>query len=188
MAAPNSGNTPQVVSHIKTNNLTRAGETCLERRKKMVQKLTNKLTNRKKDNKGFTLVELIVVIVILAILAAILIPGLLKWIDEARDKQYQLEARSIYMAAEGELTKAYGNASAVTIASKVITIDATTNDTLLPGIKTLSGLDVTSVKATVEDDDDWTITAFETAFKSSDGKTITKAEWTADSNEWKITK
>lgn len=59
------------------------------------------------DHKGFTLVELIVVIVVLAILAAILIPGLLKWIDEAREKRYELEARNIYLATEASLAKAY---------------------------------------------------------------------------------
>ena len=60
-----------------------------------------------KNHKGFTLVELIVVIVILAILAAILIPGLLKWIDQARKKQYELEARNIYLATEASLVELY---------------------------------------------------------------------------------
>ncbi len=46
------------------------------------------------------LVELIVVLVILAILAAMLVPALLGWIDEAKKKQYELEARSVYMAAQ----------------------------------------------------------------------------------------
>ena len=60
-----------------------------------------------KNHKGFTLVELIVVIVILAILAAILIPGLLKWIDQAKQKQCELEARSIYLATEASLAELY---------------------------------------------------------------------------------
>ena len=62
---------------------------------------------KEKKHKGFTLIELIVVIVILAILAAILIPGLLKWIDKAREKRYELEVRNIYLATEASLAKAY---------------------------------------------------------------------------------
>jgi len=44
------------------------------------------MNKRHKNNKGFTLVELIVVLVILAILAAILVPMLLGYIDEAKEK------------------------------------------------------------------------------------------------------
>lgn len=63
--------------------------------------------HRKRDCKGFTLVELIVVIVILAILAAILIPGLLGWIDKAKEKKYEVEARNIYLAAEASFVEGY---------------------------------------------------------------------------------
>ena len=62
----------------------------------------------KKNNKGFTLVELIVVLVILAILAAILVPALLGYIDRAREKQYVLNARSFYTAAQAEMSSLYG--------------------------------------------------------------------------------
>ena len=54
----------------------------------------------KNDNKGFTLVELIVVLVILAILAAILVPALLGYIDEAKQKQLVLNGKSVYTAAQ----------------------------------------------------------------------------------------
>lgn len=63
--------------------------------------------HRKRGCKGFTLVELIVVIVILAILAAILVPGLLGWIDKAKTKRYEMEARNIYLAAEASFVEGY---------------------------------------------------------------------------------
>ena len=60
-----------------------------------------------KNKKGFTLVELIVVLVILAILAAILVPTMMGWIDEAKKKQYVLEARNVYMAAQAWADRKY---------------------------------------------------------------------------------
>jgi len=61
----------------------------------------------KNDNKGFTLVELIVVLVILAILAAILVPALLGYIDEAKNKQLEIHAKSVYTAAQSVSSKYY---------------------------------------------------------------------------------
>ncbi len=62
----------------------------------------------KKDKKGFTLIEMIVVIVILGILLAILIPGMIKYIDKAKDKQVMVNARAAYMDAESEAAIEYG--------------------------------------------------------------------------------
>ena len=70
-------------------------------------KLLRSWKNKKENEKGFTLVELIVVLVILAILAAILVPALLGWIDKAREKQYVLDARSVYMAAQSKASEKY---------------------------------------------------------------------------------
>ena len=72
-----------------------------------------RLKKAREEKKGFTLVELIVVLVILAILAAILVPALLGWIDEAKKKQYQLEARNIYVASQAIADEMYAKASDV---------------------------------------------------------------------------
>ena len=68
-----------------------------------------RLKKAREEKKGFTLVELIVVLVILAILAAILVPALLGWIDKAKEKQYVLDARSVYMAAQALTSEAYAS-------------------------------------------------------------------------------
>lgn len=64
-----------------------------------------------KEKKGFTLVELIVVLVILAILAALLIPALTGYIDKANEKKIVATTRQVVMAAQAEVSEAYGKAS-----------------------------------------------------------------------------
>ena len=59
----------------------------------------NLVERLKKDKKGFTLIEMIVVIVILGILLAILVPGMIKYIDKAKDKQIMVNAHAAYMDA-----------------------------------------------------------------------------------------
>ncbi len=49
------------------------------------------------------------VLVILAILAAILVPALLGWIDKAREKQYVLDARSVYVATQAYIDEQYAH-------------------------------------------------------------------------------
>lgn len=68
-------------------------------------KLFAKLKN---DKKGFTLVEMIVVIVIIGILLAILVPGMFKYIDKAKDKQIQVNARTALMNIEDAVLEVYG--------------------------------------------------------------------------------
>lgn len=87
-----------------------------------------------KDKKGFTLVELIVVLVILAILAALLVPALTGYIDKANKEKVVSETRMVVMAAQTELSEAYGKAGA----GKKIATSADDNATLTKAITTLS--------------------------------------------------
>ena len=66
-----------------------------------------------KDKKGFTLVELIVVLVILAILAALLVPALTGYIDKANNEKIIATTRQIVMAAQTEVSEAYGKTAGV---------------------------------------------------------------------------
>lgn len=58
----------------------------------------------KNSKKGFTLTELVVVLVILAIVAAVAIPFAMKYIKLAEFRENEANAKTIYLAAESELT------------------------------------------------------------------------------------
>ena len=89
-----------------------------------------------KEKKGFTLVELIVVLVILAILAALLVPALTGYIDKANDQKVTATTRSIVMAAQTEVSTAYGSASGAELAGgtdvDVLTKAAAKTDSIQP--------------------------------------------------------
>ena len=113
-----------------------------------------KAKKARENKKGFTLVELIVVLVILAILAAMLVPALLGWIDEARNKQYVLEARSIYMAAQAVADEKYAAESDPVTNTLKFTSDATGD---LGRIKKLSDINVTKIANKATGGTDWTV-------------------------------
>ena len=85
-----------------------------------------------KDKKGFTLVELIVVLVILAILAALLIPALTGYIDKANKNKIVSECRQIVVAAQTEVSEAYGKGT--------LKYDETASASMVANILTAGGL------------------------------------------------
>lgn len=136
---------------------------------------------RKRACEGFTLVELIVVIVILAILAAILVPGLLGWIDKAKLSKYELEARSIAQAAQGEAIKLYGKREGMTAGSSIIEFSGVSgnekNTEGLSEIKELSGINnIRLVNVYCDSTDNWNIKAIWIVYISDDGKNL-NAVW-----------
>lgn len=128
---------------------------------------------RKRACEGFTLVELIVVIVILAILAAILVPGLLGWIDKAKEKKYELEARSIAMAAQAEVAKMYAKDNKPSFVIFAGSAPAE-GGKALSEIQKLSGInDIDGVNVYFNDNNsDWSITAIWITYTSGDGKNM----------------
>ncbi|MEG0873922.1 MAG: prepilin-type N-terminal cleavage/methylation domain-containing protein [Clostridiales bacterium] len=79
----------------------------------MIQKIRNKTMGAFKNKKGFTLVEVIVVLVILAILAAILVPKLIGWIDQAKEKTATGEAHLVLSALQADASERYGQGGAI---------------------------------------------------------------------------
>lgn len=160
-----------------------------------------KAKKARENKKGFTLVELIVVLVILAILAAILVPALLGWIDEARNKQYVLEARSVYMAAQAVADEEYAKGS---IGSSETLIDkiggtgsdaagATAKEKNVHRIETLAdvtglnivGIGTTGSSLTTDPHGMYEINTMRIQFKSGDtyvGATLDKGTWTVNTS------
>ena len=110
----------------------------------------------KNDNKGFTLVELIVVLVILAILAAILVPALLGYIDEAKNKNLELHGKSVYTSAQAVASKMYAkDAKPYDTAEKSWTDSQTAAAYFIQEVRKISEMadfnnDATKVKAVIE--------------------------------------
>lgn len=87
-----------------------------------------------KEKKGFTLVELIVVLVILAILAALLVPALTGYIDKANDEKVTATTRQVVMAAQTEVSTAYGADGKLEGSKADLKLDsATKTDGVVPG-------------------------------------------------------
>ena len=140
----------------------------------------------KNDNKGFTLVELIVVLVILAILAAILVPALLGYIDEAKQKQIVLEGKSVYTAAQAWASEMYAkdkNPADITTADadrilRMADID-TSSTTTVTGVKVGFKANYNSSATT---HDMWTVVyvAYEKGTKAEDKIYLHDNTWSGD--------
>lgn len=101
-----------------------------------------------KNQKGFTLVELIVVLVILAILAALLVPALTGYIDKANNEKIVATTRQVVMAAQTEVSEAYGKSA---LKGGTITINTTiantsNDDTNINGANIISLAEVGKVE------------------------------------------
>ena len=134
-----------------------------------------RLKKAREEKKGFTLVELIVVLVILAILAAILVPALLGWIDEAKKKQYQLEARNVYVAAQALADEWYAKADDAIDATTLASDLNADIDGRLASLADLDNIDVNSVTPAGTENirDSYTIVGMDIAFTSAqDGATV----------------
>ena len=117
--------------------------------------------NRKNNKKGFTLVEVIVVLVILAILAAIMIPALTGWIDKANKKTAVVEARTVLLALQTEVSENYAAKTGTTEAIKVDNkkILAYGND-VTSDMEKLTDIDKIGEKVTAATPDGSTISTF----------------------------
>lgn len=100
-----------------------------------------------KDRKGFTLVELIVVLVILAILAALLVPALTGYIDKANQEKVAAECRQVVVAAQTEISEAYGKGTLASVSKDDILKLAEAKNGWNADIYYLSAADATTAGA-----------------------------------------
>ena len=128
------------------------------------------------------------VLVILAILAAILVPALTGWIDEARKKNYVLEARNIYMSTQAVIDEEYAKDNSIDI-STLFTTDPNKN-AHVTRVQTLSDNNtVTFTSVTPSSGNNHEIGGMVIGFtKNSKSVTATLNGGTAlDSSGWAIT-
>lgn len=102
-----------------------------------------KLKELKKNKKGFTLVEVIVVLVILAILMAIAIPSFMGYINKAKDREKDLTARNVYLAASTVAAEYLQTHDAADVKTYVTSADG------LKEISELAGVTVNTGELTV---------------------------------------
>lgn len=137
-----------------------------------MQKFVKTLLNKKDSQNGFTLVELIVVLVILAILAAIMVPALLGWIDKAKEKQYILEARNVYMAMQTKATELYADGDAGDTLDRLKEDDAVADIANMADVKNLKISEIGNADDAEAGHASHTIETMEISFEASDGRQI----------------
>ena len=79
----------------------------------MLRTYKKSINNKINSSKGFTLTELIVVLAVLGILAALTVPAFSGYINKAKDRQIQDEARKCVMAAQTLLDEEYAASGTV---------------------------------------------------------------------------
>ena len=73
---------------------------------------------------GFTLVEMIVVVVIIGVLLSVMVPGMTRYIDKAKEKQLEVNARAVYLAYQMELAEVWAEQGTADPASAKAEVDA----------------------------------------------------------------
>lgn len=137
-----------------------------------------KLNELKKNKKGFTLMEMIVVIVIIGILMAILVPGIVKWIGKAKDVQIEADARTAYLAVQGEVYSEFKTKDAAAA------VGAVNNDTKLGEILKEAGVDGKATVLGASDYDAETAHITKFTYTTKDGK----KQAVYENNTWEVSK
>ena len=77
--------------------------------------------------KGFTMIEIVVVLIVLAVLAAVTIPSMTGFIDEGKQNARDVNARTLFMAAQTALANELGRNQAINVSTEHVSLGGIAN-------------------------------------------------------------